>query len=87
MKGFDGMCKVPLIILFIIISLAIFLLDLQLGKSRNCNKEVTLEYEEKSFGKKSGGMSLNRFKPLDIQISVGVPNGRSAFESWRTSDL
>jgi len=49
MKGFDGMCRVPLIILYIIISLAMFLLNLRLGKSRDCNIEVTLEYVEKSF--------------------------------------
>ena len=36
-KEFDGMCKVPLIILCIIISLAMFLLDLRLGKPRNWN--------------------------------------------------
>jgi len=48
MKEFDGMCRVPLIILYTIISLAMFLamflLDLRLGKSRDCNIEVTLEY-------------------------------------------
>jgi len=49
MKEFNGMCRVPLIILYIIISLAMFLLDLRLGKSRDCNIEVTLEYVEKSF--------------------------------------
>jgi len=46
MKEFNGMCRVPLIIFYIII---MFLLDLKLGKSRNCNIEVTLEYVEKSF--------------------------------------
>jgi len=42
------MCRIPLIILYII-SLAMFLLDLRLGKSRDCNIEVTLEYVEKLF--------------------------------------
>jgi len=45
MKEFDGMCRVPLIILCIIISL----MFLRLGKSRDCNIEVRLEYVEKSF--------------------------------------
>ena len=49
MSGSDGMFKIPLIILYIAVSLAVFLLDLRLGKSRDCNIEVTLEYDEKSF--------------------------------------
>jgi len=40
-KEFDGMCKVSLIILCIVISLAMFLLDLRLGKPRSCIIEVT----------------------------------------------
>ena len=49
MSGSDGICKIPLIILNITVSLAVFLLDLRLGKSRDCNIEVVLEYDEKSF--------------------------------------
>ena len=75
-KEFDGMCKVPLIILYIIISLTMFLLDLRLGKSRNCNIEVTLEYEERSFSLWTDS-SLLIFK----LVWDRVPNGRSVFKS------
>jgi len=57
----------------------LFLLYLRLGKSRNFNIEDPLEYEEKSFRRNL--VALNRFKPLDIQIDMGVPNGRSVFEN------
>ena len=49
MSGSDGMCKIPLIILYITVSLAAFLLDLRLGQSRESNLEVTLEDDENSF--------------------------------------
>ena len=46
---FEGIYKFPLIILYIIMSSAMFLLYLRHGRSRDCNIEVTLEYGEKIF--------------------------------------
>ena len=70
MSGSDGMFKIPLIILYIAVSLAVFLLDLRLGKSRDCNIEVTLEYDEKSFKL----LSMSQFQPHSTTDVYYIPH-------------